>query len=377
MSEIQSFCEMTNTSREVAIHYLEQTGYDVEAAVLMYFDDPSGPSKAASAPSHNPPRANILPVNPSASTSNPVRSTSVASSTSTKKPTTQGPRIQTFSSMRSSDSQDESQPHNLYTGGTSSGLSVEGGPKKPVSSSEFRDDSFARMKQRADEEGDDEYAEVTQQKPSWFSGFGNLLGSTPQQSQKVAGDAPPPKNVKKTIFLWSNGFSIDDGPLRTLEDPVNRAFIQEIAQGYIPQELTKEAVNEKVAVSIEDRRQEPYVPPAKPKVAAFTGSGQKLTDSKPAPVIPKVAVSGGKIVVDDSQPTANIQIRMSDGSRLVVKVNHTHTVGDIYAHVASLPNAGKTFSLANTYPRKVLTEMGQTVSEAGLVGASLQHSITQ
>ncbi|PRQ52796.1 putative SEP domain-containing protein [Rosa chinensis] len=36
----------------------------------------------------------------------------------------------------------------------------------------------------------------------------------------------PPESINHTITLWRNGFSIDDGPLRRLDDPENAAFLE-------------------------------------------------------------------------------------------------------------------------------------------------------
>lgn len=41
------------------------------------------------------------------------------------------------------------------------------------------------------------------------------------------------------------------------------------------------------------------------------------------------AVPPADIVVDDSKPKTQIQIRLGDGSRLVATFNHTHTIADI------------------------------------------------
>ena len=44
-----------------------------------------------------------------------------------------------------------------------------------------------------------------------------------------------------------------------------------------------------------------------------------------------------EIPVDSSQPITQIQIRLADGSRLVGKFNHTHTVGDIKRFIHQYP----------------------------------------
>ena len=56
-------------------------------------------------------------------------------------------------------------------------------------------------------------------------------------------------------------------------------------------------------------------------------------DSRPAPA-PQVSV-------DDTQPVTSIQVRLGDGTRMVIstlqkvaRFNHTHTVGDLRRFVA-------------------------------------------
>merc|ERR1711879_437911 len=77
--------------------------------------------------------------------------------------------------------------------------------------------------------------------------------------------------------------------------------------------------------------------------------------------------------VDPSKPLASIQVRLADGSRLVVKLNHSHTVANLRTYIinARPQYSGIAFSLLTTFPNKELTEEGQTLSEAGLVGAAV------
>ena len=35
------------------------------------------------------------------------------------------------------------------------------------------------------------------------------------------------------LKLWKNGFSVDDGPLRTYSDPANQEFLDTIKKGYM------------------------------------------------------------------------------------------------------------------------------------------------
>lgn len=33
--------------------------------------------------------------------------------------------------------------------------------------------------------------------------------------------------------MYANGFTVDDGPFRTLEDPANEPFLRDLARGYV------------------------------------------------------------------------------------------------------------------------------------------------
>ena len=40
-------------------------------------------------------------------------------------------------------------------------------------------------------------------------------------------DVPP----SRTITMYSNGFTVDDGAFRALDDPTSQAFIKDLARG--------------------------------------------------------------------------------------------------------------------------------------------------
>jgi hypothetical protein len=59
---------------------------------------------------------------------------------------------------------------------------------------------------------------------SSFTGTGRLLsGETVQAAPQQ------PESVVHNIVFWSNGFTVNDGPLRRLDDPENAAFLEVIA----------------------------------------------------------------------------------------------------------------------------------------------------
>lgn len=63
----------------------------------------------------------------------------------------------------------------------------------------------------------------------------SAVASTEGASANVASaEADPVSNeVVVRLLMWENGFSLDDGPLRTLEDPQNAEFLKAIMKGYV------------------------------------------------------------------------------------------------------------------------------------------------
>jgi UBX domain-containing protein 1 len=49
------------------------------------------------------------------------------------------------------------------------------------------------------------------------------------------------KKIRHTITFWRNGFSVDDGPLRRVDDDANKAFLSDINNGRVPAEFAGEA----------------------------------------------------------------------------------------------------------------------------------------
>lgn len=37
--------------------------------------------------------------------------------------------------------------------------------------------------------------------------------------------------IRIHLNIWTNGFSVDDGPLRSFDDPENRSFLSAVAHG--------------------------------------------------------------------------------------------------------------------------------------------------
>ncbi len=151
--------------------------------------------------------------------------------------------------------------------------------------------------------------------------------------------------MKKTsiLKLWKNGFNIDDGELRSYEDPKNKNFLASIQRGELPRELVNQAQGGEVHLDMQDHREEEFVPPKQP-YKLYNTEGYKLGDTASAvqPVVSNASADDKAkneetakraLALDASKPTTQVQIRMSDGSRLVVKLNLTHTLNDLRAYI--------------------------------------------
>jgi len=221
-----------------------------------------------------------------------------------------------------------------------------------------------------------------------FSGTGQTLGSDDVPSQAIpdpAAAAPkkPEKAIRK-LYFWKDGFSIEDGPLMRYDDPQHRASLEAIQAGRAPLHLMNVEPGQPTDVHVFRKMDEEYKPPPK-KVVPFAGSGQRLgaptpgeintgssSSSQAAVAPPSIPAAEPRTVdLNPDQPSTSIQIRLGDGSRLVSKFNHTHTVQDLYAFVNASNTQSRTRSyvLQTTFPTKELKEMEKTLKEAGLINA--------
>lgn len=97
---------------------------------------------------------------------------------------------------------------------------------------------------------------------------------------------------------------------------------------------------------MEDHHMEEFMEP-KRKAVVFGGKGHVLGSPAPstvsaaaAPDVPDKEKESNEeaakttVGVDASQPNTTVQVRLMDGSRLLVNLNHTHTVGDLRRYIS-------------------------------------------
>jgi hypothetical protein len=89
------------------------------------------------------------------------------------------------------------------------------------------------------------------------------------------------------------------------------------------------------------------------------------SSSSPAPIVDARA-----LVVDVDAPTTILQVRLADGSRKLVKANHTHTVLQLRTHISTL-SPGLTFTLKVGFPPKPLPDEQLSLADAKLLNETI------
>ena len=218
--------------------------------------------------------------------------------------------------------------------------------------------------------------------PTNFSGTARTLGGDDTPSEVI----PDPTSstprraapVERVLHFWSDGFSVDDGPLYRNDDPANAEILAHIRQGRAPMDILNVERSQEVDVKL-DPHDEKYKQPKK-KYKPFEGGGQRLGSPTPGgavtsssatmslPSIPTANAASSQtdpsaISIDDSAPTLSLQIRLGDGTRLVSRFNTTHTIGDVYEFVRASQPQGREFALMTTFPSAELKDMGKVLGE--------------
>uniref|UniRef100_A0A8C6EFQ7 NSFL1 cofactor p47 n=1 Tax=Moschus moschiferus TaxID=68415 RepID=A0A8C6EFQ7_MOSMO len=331
---LREFVAVTGAEEDRARFFLESAGWDLQIALASFYEDGGD--------------EDIVTIS-QATPSSVSRGTAPSDN-----------RVTSFRDLIHDQDEDEEEEEGqrFYAGGSErSGQQIVGPPRKK-SPNELVDDLFKGAK---------EHGAVAVERVT-----------------KSPGETSKPR-VHVVLKLWKTGFSLDNGELRSYQDPSNAQFLESIRRGEVPAELRRLAHGGQVNLDMEDHRDEDFVKP-KGAFKAFTGEGQKLgstapqvlNTSSPAQQAENEAKASSSISIDESQPTTNIQIRLADGGRLVQKFNHSHRISDIRLFIvdARPAMAATSFVLMTTFPNKELADENQTLKEANLLNAVIVQRLT-
>ncbi|KAH9992548.1 SEP-domain-containing protein [Russula compacta] len=302
----------------------------------------------------------------------------------------------------SDDGDDE--PQNFFAGGERSGINVQNPDSAPnVPGRNLMRDLLARALN--DRPLEPEPEGTGNQGSAAFSGGGYTLGSDDVESTYVPDPNAPPNPAEETairhLTFWRDGFSVEDGELRAYDDPAQAQVLSEINAGRAPPSILNVLPGQPVEVRVSRRTDEDYV--ATP-LRGFAGSGSRLGGVVPVPETgpgsapaPQVGMPGAfpatetsttttarsssrtrdpesvapRFSVDQTKPTTSIQVRLADGTRMVARVNLTHTVGDLRSFInASRPeNNARPYTIGTTFPNRTLDDNSVTIEAAGLLNS--------
>uniref|UniRef100_A0A8L2Q670 NSFL1 cofactor p47 n=1 Tax=Rattus norvegicus TaxID=10116 RepID=A0A8L2Q670_RAT len=331
---LREFVAVTGAEEDRARFFLESAGWDLQIALASFYEDGGD--------------EDIVTIS-QATPSSVSRGTAPSDN-----------RVTSFRDLihDQDEEEEEEEGQRFYAGGSErSGQQIVGPPRKK-SPNELVDDLFKGAK---------EHGAVAVERVT-----------------KSPGETSKPR-VHVVLKLWKTGFSLDNGDLRSYQDPSNAQFLESIRRGEVPAELRRLAHGGQVNLDMEDHRDEDFVKP-KGAFKAFTGEGQKLgstapqvlNTSSPAQQAENEAKASSSILINEAEPTTNIQIRLADGGRLVQKFNHSHRISDIRLFIvdARPAMAATSFVLMTTFPNKELADENQTLKEANLLNAVIVQRLT-
>ncbi|CAG8641774.1 1534_t:CDS:10 [Funneliformis caledonium] len=230
---------------------------------------------------------------------------------------------------------------------------------------------------------------TTSTQRSFFSGTGYRLGSEEEPSviiNQTANSTTPTEPltpVVRHLTFWRNGFSIEEGPLMAYDDPANEEFLKAINSGRAPLSWLNVRQDQPVDVRVARRLDEDYKSPPKKPAKPFSGAGQRLGSLTPNVITSDTSVTypstssseptqrARELEIDESLPITSIQIRLGDGTRMLARFNHTHTVGDIrnFINASRVGEAHRDYILQTTFPPKDLKNEAQTLTDASLLNS--------
>ncbi|KAG9244698.1 hypothetical protein BJ878DRAFT_459760 [Calycina marina] len=277
------------------------------------------------------------------------------------------------------DDDENGKPRDLFAGGEKSGLAVQD-PNRGNKDPKKLANEILKKARANTKEGQ---SPASSSAPSRFRGGGHTLGGDDAPSQHIpdphAQDTSEALLQTRTLHLWADGFSVENGPLHRFDDERNAADLAMIQQGRAPPHLMNIRPNEQVDVHLQEHQEDYKAPPKVYK--PFGGSGQRLGSPTPGPsgssattmsilAAPtpsaQAASTPAEVTIDPAVPTLSLRIQLANGTRLPARFNTTQTIGDVYDFVnrASTHDiAGRSWVLATTFPNKDHTNKDMLLGE--------------
>ncbi|OEU19177.1 SEP-domain-containing protein [Fragilariopsis cylindrus CCMP1102] len=199
------------------------------------------------------------------------------------------------------------------------------------------------------------------------------------------GSGQPP--IRRTITMYANGFLVDDGPYRRLDDPANADFLTSLARGQTPSELRNDGNSggNNITVGLIDKRKEDYIETfryfsgegntlrSSDDTTAVAADGTTATANTTTDIFDPSSLPSPEAIIDTSDITS-IAVRMLDGSRKIIKISCNGTVEQLAALAVQASNTtiDQPFRIIAGYPPTPLLDPIATITQAGLQGSQIQ-----
>ena len=185
-----------------------------------------------------------------------------------------------------------------------------------------------------------------------------------------------------TITLWKNGFQVEEGDLRSYDDPANREFMDSVRSGRVPRELQSRGTN--LDVHLDDKSSETFKEPVKPRVLSTAAWGSAAAPS-PGSHPPAAAAAAGATastrtsdpvdrVKDPGAPTTTLLLQMVDGRKVKATFNTNATVGVLREAMASVDGTPRSFRM-QTHKGAMLDDDSCTLESLGLRRAKISQIV--
>ncbi|AAZ12290.1 hypothetical protein, conserved [Trypanosoma brucei brucei TREU927] len=208
--------------------------------------------------------------------------------------------------------------------------------------------------------------------PQAFYGYGRRLGHTQANSPFISPTALQERTVN--VRVYRDGYTIDDGPLLSMDSPESVEFFESVREGIVPARLTAMYPITKISLRLIDCMHLDCKSDVR-----FPGTGRRLDEgtSGGASKAEVNAEMGAVALPVDARPfefhegeeQAKIAIVNLFGERKEFKVNpKRHTVADVYGLAAAYANVhlGAFKLVVRDVPPRQLSDESKTVDEARL-----------
>ncbi|KAL7988085.1 hypothetical protein Chor_007004 [Crotalus horridus] len=166
-----------------------------------------------------------------------------------------------------------------------------------------------------------------------------------KKAQKVGAVGSEHAKADTVITLWKNGFTVNEGELRSYTDVANQCFLDSIKKGQVGFVLIEFAH---------------YALYATPRIISKVKKKVEETEErKPT------------IVLINSEPITRIQIWLADGARIVQNFNISHRISHIRDFIIDYQRhqGRRPFTLTTSLPFQELLNESLTLEEANLKNA--------